>query len=184
MNQAAHHSQHRCTEDDLKILLRILSKQTLQLLPLYTSVTGQHMPAHLLTQSESALEWTVEFFGNLLIQLEELLVTHNYCVVIQFCHIENIGYRVLRYLYPGILPFEEFAEEGFCTRGSPLTVTIGTNELLDDTYISRDMYTPMISVDELDKAVCPVAGVHTSYVSSKSAVCCLMGSLKSNCDGS
>jgi hypothetical protein len=101
---------NQSTEDDLKILLRILSI-TSQLLPSYTFVTRQFMSGRHLTQSEYALTQIVELFGNLLIQLEEANLIPTYQTVFRFCQLENIDYRVLRYLNTGALPFEEWTEE-------------------------------------------------------------------------
>jgi len=70
------------------------------------SKSGQH-----LVQSEYALQWTVELFGDLLFQLEEAHLTHAYQVAFRFCQLENIDYLVLRYLNTGALPFEEWAAE-------------------------------------------------------------------------
>jgi len=69
-------------------------------------MSGQH-----LTQSEYALQWVVELFGDLLTQLEEAHQIHTYRVVFYFCQLENIDYLELRYLNTGALPFEEWAEE-------------------------------------------------------------------------
>ena len=100
------------TEDDLKILLRILSIiNLLPLLPSYTFVIRQHMSGRRLTQSEYALQQVVEPFGELLSQLAEACLTHIYCAVFHFCKLKNIDYLVLRYLNTGALPFEEWAEE-------------------------------------------------------------------------
>jgi hypothetical protein len=74
-------------------------------------MSGQH-----LTQSKYALQQVVEFFGNLLIQLEEANITHTYQTVFRFCQLENIDYLVLRYLNTGALPFEEWAEEWHLNR--------------------------------------------------------------------
>ena len=66
------------TEDDVKILLRILSMDHLQLLPLllFTYVTMLCMPGHRFTQSEYTLQQVVEQFGNLLFSLEDHCLTH------------------------------------------------------------------------------------------------------------
>jgi len=64
-----------------------------------------------LTQAEYALQRSVQLFGNLLFQLDEVRLTHIYRVVLHFCQLENIDYLVLRYLNTGALPFEELAEE-------------------------------------------------------------------------
>jgi len=69
-------------------------------------MSGRH-----LTQSEYALQWTVELFRDLLSQLDEARLTHTYCMVFRFCELKNIDYLVLRYLNTGALPFEEWAEE-------------------------------------------------------------------------
>jgi hypothetical protein len=99
------------TEDDLKILLRILSIPSSLLLPSYIYVIKPYMSGSHLTQSEYALQQVVELFGNLLIQLDEAHLTHTYQVVFCFCQRESIKYLVLRYLITGALPFEEWAEE-------------------------------------------------------------------------
>ena len=101
------------TEDNLKILLRILSKIYSILLPMITStlVTTHYMPGHRYTQSEYALQQVVESFGNLLFSLEKQHWTHAYRVVLRFRKLENINYLVLRYLCTGALPFEELSEE-------------------------------------------------------------------------
>ena len=102
------------TEDDLKILLRILSIITysiFHLKTLSTLVTTHCMPGHRYTQSEYALHQIVESFGNLLFSLEERHLTHTYRVVLRFCELENIDWLVLRYLRTGLLPFEEYSEE-------------------------------------------------------------------------
>jgi len=64
-----------------------------------------------LTQSENALQWVVESFGDLLYHLAEFRLTDTYQVVFRFCELENIDYLVLRYLNTGRLPFEEWAED-------------------------------------------------------------------------
>jgi len=99
------------TEDDLKILLGILSILLSSLLPLYIYVIRLCMSRRHLTQSEYALQQVVVSFGNLLFQLEEAHLTHTYRVLFRFCQLENIDYLVLRYLNSGALPFEEWAEE-------------------------------------------------------------------------
>jgi hypothetical protein len=66
------------TEDDLKILLRILSITLQTLLPSYIYMIRQYMSGRHLTQSEYALQRIVELFGDLLIQLEEAHLTHTY----------------------------------------------------------------------------------------------------------
>jgi hypothetical protein len=98
------------TEDELKILLRILSILS-PLLPSYIYMIRQSMSGRHLSQSEYALQKVVEAFGNLLFQLQEAHFTHTYQVVFRFCQLENIDYLVLRYLNSGGLPFEEWAEE-------------------------------------------------------------------------
>jgi len=69
------------------------------------------MSGRRLTQSEYALQKVVESFGNLLFNLSEHNLTHTYRVVFRFTELENIDYQVLRYLNPGLLPFEEYSEE-------------------------------------------------------------------------
>jgi len=69
------------------------------------------MPGHHLTQSELALQLTVECFGNLLFALEEHHLTHIYCMFFHFCELENIGFLVLKYLNTSTLTFEEFSEK-------------------------------------------------------------------------
>jgi len=102
------------TEEDLKILLRILSILLYsKILPknYYLLVTTHYMPGHNYTQSQFALHQVVESFGNLLFSLEEQRLYHTYRVVFRFCELENIDYLVLRYLRTGLLPFEEFSED-------------------------------------------------------------------------
>jgi len=104
------HSEN--TEDDLKILLRILSISNLQpFLPLYIFEIRRYMSGQHLTQSEYALQRVVELFGDLLTQLEESHQLHTYRVVFHFCQLENIDYLVLWYLNTRTLPFEEWSEE-------------------------------------------------------------------------
>jgi len=69
------------------------------------------MPGHRYTQGEYALQRVVELFGNLLLSLHKLNLTHTYQVVFHFVQIENIDFLVLRYLNTGLLPFEEFSED-------------------------------------------------------------------------
>jgi len=69
------------------------------------------MPGRQLTQAEYALQKTVESFGNLLLQLEELLLTHTYREVFLFCQLGNVGCLVLRYLNTHVLPFEEYSKD-------------------------------------------------------------------------
>jgi hypothetical protein len=69
-------------------------------------MSGQH-----LTQSEYALQKTVELFGALITQLEEAHLTHTSRVVFRFCQLKGIDYLVLRYINTGALPFEEWAED-------------------------------------------------------------------------
>jgi len=68
------------------------------------------MPGNQLTESEYTLQRTVESFGNLLFELEELHSTHTYRVVVHFCELGNSRYLVLRYPNSGALLFEEFSE--------------------------------------------------------------------------
>jgi hypothetical protein len=98
------------TEDDLKILLRILSIYS-KLLPSYIYVTKRFMSGQHLTQSEYALQQTVGLFRDLLFQLEEAHLTHTYRVVFRFCQLENIDCLVLWHLNTDALPFEERAAE-------------------------------------------------------------------------
>jgi len=70
------------------------------------------MPGHRYTHAEYALIRNVETFGNLLFTLHEHNLTHTYRVVFRFAQLENIDYLVLRYMNTGLLPFEEFSEEG------------------------------------------------------------------------
>jgi hypothetical protein len=91
------------TEDDFKILLRIISILS-PLLSSYIYVIRQSMSGRHLTHSEYALQKVVESFGDLLFQLEEAHVTHTYRVVFPVCQLENIDYLVLRYLNTGGLP--------------------------------------------------------------------------------
>jgi len=102
------------TEDDLKILLRILSIKILSKFLLLSSlilVTTHHMPGHRLTHSEYALQQVVEQFSNLLFSLNEQCLTRTYQAVFRFCELEGIGYLALIYLNTGALPFQEFSEE-------------------------------------------------------------------------
>jgi len=69
------------------------------------------MPGHRYSQVEYALQRVVELFGNLLLSLQELNLTHTYRVVFRFVQLENIDYPVLRYLNTGLLPFEEFSKD-------------------------------------------------------------------------
>jgi hypothetical protein len=69
------------------------------------------MPRHRYTPAEYALQHKVESFGRLLSELGEHRLTHIYAVVLLFCQLENIDYRVLSYLNTGALPFEEFSQE-------------------------------------------------------------------------
>ena len=69
------------------------------------------MPGRQLTQSEYALQCTVESFGNLLLELQDQRLTHIYEVVFCFCEAENINYLVLRYLNTRALPYEEFSKD-------------------------------------------------------------------------
>jgi hypothetical protein len=100
----------RDTEDNLKILLRILTILQLLLL-LSTFVIRQHMSSRHLTRSEYAQQQVVGLFGELLLQLAKGCLTHIYRVVFCFCEFKNINYLVLRYLNTGAPPFEEWAEE-------------------------------------------------------------------------
>ena len=70
------------------------------------------MPGHKYTHAKYALIQVVETFGNLLFTLQEQGLTHTYSVVFRFVQLENIDYLVLRYLNTGLLPLEEFSEEG------------------------------------------------------------------------
>jgi hypothetical protein len=99
------------TEDDLKILLRMLSIYYQSLIPSYIFVTKRLMSGQRLTQSEYALQRVIELFSVLLTQLDEARLTHTYREVFRFCQLENIDYLVLRYLNTGAQPFEEWAEE-------------------------------------------------------------------------
>ena len=106
----------RYTEDDLKILSRILSiyphrNQSPIFLPYFINATIYYMPVHRLTHSEYALQQVVESFGNLLFSLHEHNLIHTYRLVFRIAELENIDYLVLRYLNTGLLPFEEFSEE-------------------------------------------------------------------------
>jgi len=69
------------------------------------------MPGHRYTPAEYALQRVFELFGNLLLSLQELNLTHIYQLVFGFAQLENIDYLVLRYLNTGLLPFEEFSED-------------------------------------------------------------------------
>ena len=69
------------------------------------------MPGHRCTLAEYALQRVVKSFGNLLFELAEHHLTHNYAVVFRFCQLENIDYLVLRYHNTGTLPLEEFSKE-------------------------------------------------------------------------
>jgi hypothetical protein len=81
------------TEDDLKMLLRILSTVKKVLLN-YPYMTGLHIPGHQLNQSEYALQRVVKSFSNLLFQFAECHLTHTYRVVYHFCELQNINYLV------------------------------------------------------------------------------------------
>jgi len=70
------------------------------------------MPGHRYTHAEYALIQVVETFGNLLFTLHEHNLIHTYRVVFRFVQLENIDHLVLRYLNTGLLPFEEFSEDG------------------------------------------------------------------------
>ena len=70
------------------------------------------MPGHRYTPAEYALTQVVETFGNHLFTLHEHNLIHTYRVVLRFVQLENIDYLVLRYLNTGLLPFEEFSEDG------------------------------------------------------------------------
>ena len=70
------------------------------------------MPGHRYTHAEYALIRIVETFGNLLFTLHEHNLTHTYRVVFRFAQLENIDYLVRRYMNTGLLPFEEFSEDG------------------------------------------------------------------------
>jgi hypothetical protein len=69
-------------------------------------MSGRH-----LTQSEYALQKSVELFGDLITQLDEARLTHTSRLVFRFCQLRDIDYLVLRYINTGALPFEEWAEE-------------------------------------------------------------------------
>jgi len=69
------------------------------------------MPGHVNTQAEYALQRVVELFGNLLLSLHELNLTHTYRVVFRIVELENMDCLVLRYLNTGLLPFEEFSDD-------------------------------------------------------------------------
>jgi hypothetical protein len=99
------------TEDDLTILLRILSMFKKPVLPSFIYETRQRMSGRRLSQSEYTLQRVVELFGQLLIQLDEAGVTHTSRDVLRYCELENISYLVLRYVNTGAGPFEEWAEE-------------------------------------------------------------------------
>jgi len=60
---------------------------------------------------EYALQQCVVLLGELLMKLEEAGLTNTYRDIFRFCNHENIDYLVLRYLNPGLPPFEEWAEE-------------------------------------------------------------------------
>ena len=79
-------------------------------------MSGQHIPRQQLTQSEFALEQTVDSFGNLLFQLEELHLTHTYGVVFRFCELEIVRFLALGYLITGTLQFEQFSKEWLFNR--------------------------------------------------------------------
>jgi len=76
------------TEDDLKILLRILSNSKEPCGPLYISWSGDiclEWDCHNL--EKYALQWIVVLFGELLIQLDEAGLTHTYCDVLRCCEL-------------------------------------------------------------------------------------------------
>jgi hypothetical protein len=63
------------------------------------------------TQTESALQQVNILFGEPLSQVAVSGITHTYQDVFRFCKLENIDYRVLRYLNTRAGPFEVWAEE-------------------------------------------------------------------------
>jgi hypothetical protein len=69
------------------------------------------MPGHQLTQSEYALQRSVESFGNLLFTLEELHLNHIYMAVFQFYKLKNIMLLVMRYLNTGVVPFKKYSKD-------------------------------------------------------------------------
>jgi hypothetical protein len=69
------------------------------------------MSAQRLSQSEYALQHIVVLFGELLVPLDETVLTHTYRDVLIYCELKNINHLVLRYVNTGPGPYGEFAEE-------------------------------------------------------------------------
>jgi len=108
------------TEDDLKILSRILSIKPQLYLPYFNLVMCPYMPALRLTQSQCPHEQNVEIIGRLLLDLRDQRSILLFGLVSQKAILKNIGYKVHQYLSTGLLLFERFSEdhlfpgEGLC----------------------------------------------------------------------
>ena len=75
------------------------------------------------TPAEYAVQWKVESFSHILLQLEEHQLTHIYHVVFVVCKYTNIRYLALRYLNTGPLPFENFSMDWlFDDEAKPLSI--------------------------------------------------------------
>jgi len=101
------------TEDDLKILLRILYIQTSQLLLYFIPMTSLYMAGLRLTPSQYAHQKNVETFGYLIFDLPEHRLIHISCIIFQYAILRGIGYEVHQYLSIVLLHFEEFSEDHF-----------------------------------------------------------------------
>jgi hypothetical protein len=97
-----------------------------QLLPSFIHKTGQYLPRHQYSPAKYALQRVVQSFRNSISELAEHHSTHIYAVVFRFCQLENIYYRVLRYLNTGTLPFEKYSEEWLVDSKVQFTSTSGT----------------------------------------------------------
>jgi hypothetical protein len=64
------------TEDNFKVLLRILFTLYQKLLPSFILVIGPYMPGHSDIPAEYTLQWIVESFSNQHFQLAEYNLTH------------------------------------------------------------------------------------------------------------